>query len=145
MACFMKSTLLLSLGLFVAACCLPALEFRRGASGTDVMWGLSILVVAWSGIFAGVVAWYANPFWVAGLLFGLFGKRPAAVVLGAVAIWIGMSTFSEIGHELPADESNVNHMTLVRLLPGCYVWMLSFVLLPLAALSPGRSWRNRLP
>ena len=35
---------------------------------------------------------------------------------------------------LPGDEGNVTKTTVVKLLPGCYLWLASLVLLPLAAL-----------
>lgn len=62
----MQSPVLVSVALYVAACCLPALEFRNTTNADDVMWGLRALAVGWSGIFAGVMAWYANPFWLLG-------------------------------------------------------------------------------
>ncbi len=46
----------------VTACCLPALEFRNTRSPHDVMWGANAHATGWSGIFAGVFAWYANLF-----------------------------------------------------------------------------------
>jgi len=57
-----------------------------------------------------------------------------AVIAGCIAIAIACTTFSIIGRELPGDESNVTKTTLVRLLPGCYVWFASLVSLPIAAL-----------
>lgn len=117
--------------LFAIACCLPALEFSRSAGGTDTQWGANILAVGWSGIFAGVTAWYANPVWLLALVLAWFRKPTLAAVAGLVPIGIAATTFSLFGQVLPADEGNVNHMTLIRLLPGCYVWMASLAVLPL--------------
>ncbi len=130
----MKRVLSVSVILFAVACCLPALEFKNSRSPHDVMWGMNALVVGWSGILAGVMAWYANPFWVLGLILGLLRKPIPAAVAGVVAILISLSTFSVIGQELPGDEGNVTRTTLLRLLPGCYVWMASLVILPFVAL-----------
>jgi len=127
--------LALSIALFAAACLLPALEFQQ-SHGTDVQWGANILAVGWSGIFAGVLAWYANPFWVLGLVLGLRGKPKPAAIAGLVALAIGCSTFTLFGKVLPADEGNVNHMTLVRTLAGCYCWLASLATLPLVAIFP---------
>jgi hypothetical protein len=115
---------------FVFACCLPALEFK----GSDAAFGLRILVIGWSGLFAGVLAWYANPLWVLGLLFGALRKRIPAVLCGLLSLPIAMTVFSDLGRELPGDEGNVTKTAIVRLLPGGYVWLLSLVSLPLAAL-----------
>ena len=120
--------------LFVIACCIPALEFRSTNNPHDVMWGANALVVGWSGIFAGVFAWYANPVWLLGLLLGVLRKPILVVVVGVIAVFIASTTFLVIGRELPGDESNVTRTTVVRLLPGCYLWMASMATLPLAAL-----------
>ena len=113
----MKKSLAASIALFVIACCLPALEFRHSEKGIDDMWGANALAVGWSGIFAGIVAWYANPIWFFGLIFGVLGKRNITVGLGVVSILLALTTFAIIGRELPADEGNVTHMTLIALLP----------------------------
>ena len=127
--------LALSVVLFAVACCLPALEFNQGNT-KDVQWGANILAVGWSGIFAGVLGWYANPFWILGLSMGFVGKPKLAAICGAIAFAIGCTTFSLFGQILPADEGNVNHMTLARTLPGCYVWLASLAALPLIVLFP---------
>ncbi len=129
----MKSVALVIV-LFVVACCLPALEFSKGQGGKDVLWGGNVLAVGWSGIFAGVVGWYANPIWVAGLVLVLLGRPKLAAVAGLLALTIGCTTFTLFGKDLPADEGGVNHMALTRTLAGCYVWMASLASLPVAAL-----------
>ena len=125
--------------LYAIACSLPALEFKNSAGPNDVMFGLRALAVGWSGIFAGVVAWYADPFWLAGLGLGYYSQTWLAVFCGIVAIAISCSTFSVVGRELPGDEGNVTKTTVIRLLPGCYVWMASLVALAVAGLLPRRS------
>jgi hypothetical protein len=124
---------IVSIVLFVAACCTPALEFRHSDGPNTVMWGAQILAVGWSGVFAGIVAWYANPFWLAGLIFDLLRKPTPAAAAGVIAIAIACSTFAILGREMPADEGDVTKMAVVRLLPGCYVWLASLVAIPLAA------------
>ncbi|MEP6534899.1 MAG: hypothetical protein ABJF23_06265, partial [Bryobacteraceae bacterium] len=115
--------LLISPVLFAVACCLPALEFRNSGTPNDVMLGLRALAVGWSGIFAGVFGWYANPFWAFGLLLSGLRKGRAAAVFGVIAMALAATTFSDIGRELPGDEGNVTRTAILRLLPGCYVWM----------------------
>jgi hypothetical protein len=126
--------LLASIALFLLACGMPALEFKKSNGATDVMLGLRALVVGWSGIFAAVTAWYANPFWLLGVTLAHFRKPVFAALAGILAIAIASAVFSIVGRELPGDEGNVTKTTVVKLLPGCYLWLASLVLLPLAAL-----------
>lgn len=123
-----------SLALFLVACALPALEFKNSIGSTDVMFGLRALVVGWSGLFAAVMAWYANPFWLLGLILAHFGKSMSAMLAGVVAIAIATTVFSIVGREMPGDEGNVTKTTVIKLLPGCYLWLTSLLLLPVAAL-----------
>jgi hypothetical protein len=123
-----------SLALFLLACGMPALEFKNSNGSTDVMFGLRALVVGWSGLFAAVMAWYANPFWLLGLVLAFFRKPMFAMFVGVVAIAIATTVFSVVGRELPGDEGNVTKTTVIKLLPGCYLWLASLVLLPVAAL-----------
>jgi hypothetical protein len=132
----MKILLFISLGLFVVACCLPALDFKQSTGKNDIMLGLRALAVGWSGIFAAIVAWYANPVWAFAIVIGFCRKPVICAVAGIVALLIALTTFSIVGRELPADEGNVNRMTVVRLLPGFYVWLASMAVLPLAILLP---------
>jgi hypothetical protein len=127
----MKIILITSMALFVVACCLPALEFSKSQGLKDVLVGANVLAVGWSGIFAGVFGWYANPVWSLGLVMGFIGKPKFAAIAGIVALVIGCTTFALFGESLPADEGGVNHMTLTRTLTGCYVWMASLATLPL--------------
>ena len=130
----MRSLLLATLVLYALACCLPALEFKNSDKPNDIMFGLRAAAVGWSGIFAGVMAWYANPFWLSGLILAFLRKPILATAAGIVAIAIAFTTFSILGIELPGDEGGVTKTTVIRLLPGCYVWMASLVALPLASM-----------
>ncbi|MBN9659823.1 MAG: hypothetical protein J0H49_16680 [Acidobacteria bacterium] len=132
----MKSGLLASLGLYAIACCLPALAFRKTGSPDDIMLGLRALAVGWSGIFAGVLGWYANPLWLLGLLLIALRKPTAAAIAGVLAVALACTVFSDLGRELPADEGNVTKTAILRVLPGFYVWVASFLLLPITAFFP---------
>jgi len=135
----MSILLLVSFLLFTVACCLPALEFRNSHKPNDIMFGLRALVVGWSGIFAEVFAWYANPCWFMSLVLGFFRRPVAAGMMGVIAIVLATTTFSVVGRELPGDEGNVTRTTVIRLLPGCYLWMASMAVLPLAAFLRSRN------
>jgi dolichol kinase len=130
----MRGLLLATILLYIAACCLPALEFRNSDKPNDIMFGLRALAVGWSGIFAGVVAWYANPFWLLGLILSLLRKPIPAAIAGLIAVAISLTVFTLIGRELPGDEGNVTKTAVIRFLPGCYVWIASLVALPVSAL-----------
>lgn len=129
----MKSGLLVCLGLYAISCCLPALEWRKDQSGPDIMLGLRALAVGWSGLFAGVTAWYANPVWLVGLALLAFRRTNLAAAAGVVALLIGLTVFRDIDRELPGDEGNVTKTAIVRVLPGAYMWFASLAALPVAA------------
>jgi len=134
----MMILLAISLFLYVLACCLPALEFRNSDKPNDIMLGLRALTVGWSGIFAGVYAWYANPFWFGSMLLLFFRRSIPGAILAAIAVALAATTFGMVGRELPGDEGNVTRTTVIRLLPGCYVWMSSIAVLLLSVF-----FRNR--
>jgi len=95
--------------------CLPALEFKNGNGPNTVMWGLNALA-AGCRYFAAVMAWYANPFWVAGLTLGFVGR----LKLGRSGHHRGRYLGDHIFHPRPGtacDEGNVTRTTVVRLLP----------------------------
>jgi len=124
----MRIVPLASAGLFFVACCLPALEFNKEQT-RDVLSGFNVLAVGWSGIFAGVLGWYANPVWLLGIIMAFVDKPKVAAIAAVVAFLIGCTTFGLFGKVLPADEGGVTHMSLANLLPGAYVWLLSLIAL----------------
>jgi hypothetical protein len=125
----MKILCVVSIVLFVVACCVPALEFTK--SGTkDILSGGNVLGVGWSGIFAGVFAWYANPIWLLALIMGLIGKPKIAAIAGIAALLIGLTTFTLFGESLPADVGGTNQMMMTRTLVGCYILLASLASMP---------------
>jgi hypothetical protein len=44
-----------------------------------------------------------------------------------------------VGRELPGDEGNVTRTAVIRVLPGCYLWMASMAVLPLLVFLRDRS------
>jgi hypothetical protein len=135
----MPIPVLISLVLFVIACALPALEFKNSHKPNDVMLGLRALAVGWSGIFAAIVAWYANPIWLVSVVLTCFRRPMLATVFGIIAVALALTTISIVGRELPGDEGNVTKTTVIRLLPGFYVWIASIAIVPLTAF-----WRARI-
>jgi hypothetical protein len=132
--------LLISVALYAISCCLPALEFKNSSSPNDVMLGMRALAVGWSGIFGGVAAWYANPFWVLSILLAWFRKPAFALVAAGIAVAIASTIFSDLGRDLPGDEGGVTRTAIFRLLPGFYVWVASMIAVPLLVLAQ-RVWK----
>ena len=125
---------------FVVACCLPALEFKNSSAQNDIMLGLRALAIGWSGFFAGILSWYANPLWLVAIVFSLMRKPTLSLCFGALAVIVAFTTFKILGRELPADEGNVTKMTVIKILPGCYVWLASLAITPLGALMQRLGW-----
>src|ERR1700744_3417370 len=134
----MKLLILLSGIAYVAACCLPALRWQNDNKGFEIMLGLRALAVGWSGIFAGVLAWFANPFWFLALVLAFFRKPWLGSIAGAIALLIALTVFNVVGRELPGDEGNVTKTRIVAVLPGAYVWFASIGLSILASLLGGK-------
>ncbi len=120
--------------------CLPALKWRNDNNlpEWDIMLGLRALAVGWSGIFAGIVSWYANPLWLLALVFAFFRKVWLGSITGAIALVIALTIFTVIDRVLPADEGGVNKTKIVAKLPGAYVWFASIDLSIVAAILGAR-------
>ncbi|MBZ5601407.1 MAG: hypothetical protein LAO79_03790 [Acidobacteriia bacterium] len=125
----MKILILIPVALFALACALPALHW----SDNDTMFGLRALAVGWSGIFAGVFAWYANFFWTLALVLILIKRPTPALVAGLIAVAVAVTLFRDMNRELPGDEGGVTKIAITQLLPGCYVWFASLASVPLLA------------
>ncbi len=131
----MLRPLLVPVLLFVLACCYPALEWTKDFRPNDIMFGMRAFAVGWSGILAGVFAWYANPLWLLAAIL-IFIRRPLwALAPSILAIVIGFTMYSDLGRELPGDEGGTTKTTIIKLLPGCYIWLASLIAMPLAAIA----------
>ena len=122
-----KYFLAISVVLYVVACNLPALEFRRNEAGTDVWYGGQAAGIGWLGIFVGQVAWFANPLWLlAGVL--LFAGRPKwSMACSCLALLLSLDTWSLYDQVLAGDEGGVSKLYLRRIREGTYVWLASFI------------------
>lgn len=117
----------LSVLLFLLACATPCLEMSQKSDPT--WYGLRILVLGWMGVLVGQFAWLANPLWLLGLItFALRKWRVALIALGA-SLLFAANTLLLFVMPLPADESNINHTSLVRLRIGFYLWLASIAVL----------------
>jgi len=120
---------------FLIACAAPALEFRdTNTAAPNVMQGFQVLLMGWLGVFAGQLAWFANPLFATGLLLLSLRRRTAALVCGTVAVLVAGDTFVLFSQQLPANEGDVGKLILQHLKAGFYLWAAALVLLPLGAL-----------
>lgn len=123
--------------LFVIACCSPALELttttREHTPVTHLnMWGFQLLLRGFMGIFFGIIAWFANPLWVVALLLVSFKWVKAALAVSLASLVIAFTTFLAIGKDLGVWQSDIYHQHPSALLPGCFLWMASLAVVPLA-------------
>jgi hypothetical protein len=128
----------ISLLLYLVACCTPALELETTSrehlapAAHVTMWGFQILLRGYTGIFWGIIAWFANPLWVGALLLVRFKQVKVALAVSLASLVIALTTFWAIGKDLAVWESDIYHQHPSALLPGCYLWMASLAVLPLA-------------
>ena len=128
----------ISLLLYLAACCSPALLFTTVTRDSltpvahDTMWGFRVLLQGYLGILPGIIAWYANPLWLAALLLARFKRLKAAFAVGLASLVIALTTFLAIGKDLAVWASDQYHQHLSAPLPGCFLWMASLAAVPLA-------------
>lgn len=117
----------LSVLLFVMACATPCLEMSQKSDPT--WYGLRILVLGWMGILAGQFAWLANPLWLLGLITFALRKWLVTLIVLGFSLLFAANTLLIFVMPLPADESNINHTSLVRLRIGFYLWLASIAVL----------------
>jgi hypothetical protein len=129
----------ISLLLYVIACCSPALELTLTTTRQNLtpvthetLWGVQLLLRGFMGIFFGIIAWFANPLWAVALLLVSFKWVKTALAVSLVSLVIAFTTFLAIGKDLAVWESDIYHQRLSALLPGCFLWMASLAVVPLA-------------
>ncbi len=84
------------------------------------------------GIFFGIIAWFANPLWVVALLLISSKCVKAALAVSLAAFGISCTSFLAIGKDLAVWESDMYHQHPSALLPGCFLWIASLAVVPLA-------------
>jgi len=129
----------ISLLLYVIACCSPALELTLTTTRQNLtpvthetLWGVQLLLRGFMGIFFGIIAWFANPLWAVALLLVSFKWVKTALAVSLGSLVIAFTTFLAIGKDLAVWESDIYHQRLSALLPGCFLWMASLAVVPLA-------------
>lgn len=111
--------------LYVAACAAPAIQVDEGghactAVRLGTLPGLATLLLGWLPPFT--LPWLANPLLLVGGVFLLLRKPGVAVILGGIAVGLGLTTWVY-----------AYAMAWKGVLPGYYLWQGSLVTFTLAA------------
>lgn len=113
--------------LFVLSLLMPAID----GSGFPAFSGWDVLEQGASAWRQGVVAWYANPVFLAALVLCWVQRFKIAIVGGSVGLLLALSSFSagmmaeNAGQAVPAFSFAI----------GFYFWLFSFVVVILAAIA----------
>lgn len=124
----------LSIFFFAVACATPALKFTPNQSDDGLMYGLWVLAIGWMGILVDQYGWLANLLLGLSYLLLIFRLWLPALIVNLFTLFVAAQTLTLFGQELPADESNVNKMTLEYLGVGFYFWLLSILTVGVGAI-----------
>lgn len=123
-----------SLVLFLAACYLPALEFRRNEAGREIWSGGQCLAIGWLGLLAVQFAWLANAWLLLAAVFLLQRRRRDCIISVVLALVFSMHVWVLFNGSVPGDEANVSKLFLTRLREGTYLWQASMVVMLVGAI-----------
>jgi hypothetical protein len=113
---------------YLVACCCPSLYFVTSADEHFSRFGFVLLLIGWSGVFAGQFAWFANLFLFLAWIFILCRLWLTAAVIALLGILIALDTRALLGQILDADEGGVNKMHVESIGIGFYIWLGSMII-----------------
>jgi hypothetical protein len=142
----------LSVGLYGAACVLPALLLHTGGyiygkdmtaswqwDGHESLRGAALLFTGWFGLLLGNFAVLANPaLWLSWILFGVRQDRGASV-FSAMALLIAMLTFQLSIRPYYFDEAGARRGYLESPQIGFVCWIASMALILFSSIRARRS------
>jgi membrane-bound ClpP family serine protease len=94
------------------------------------MVGWNVLAVGWVGIFILQFGWFANLFWLSGLVCGFVKFFRTGRIIAFVGLVLSIVSIVMLySQEIPANEGNVGPpLKLIGLGIGCWFWLLSQLL-----------------
>jgi len=123
--------LLAALALFAVSLFLPAITYD--VSGTsDSSSGMSLLLMGWFDVFAGVAGWLANPFFAFGCVAVLLRRKLTSIVLLSLSLLLAISSVQLFSTGVMKDESGALY-PLQHFSAGFYVWLAAIVVALVAA------------
>jgi hypothetical protein len=128
---------LTSTALFALSLALPAL--REVGLGVNDERGYMVLATGWAGLLFLQFAWFANGFWVAGMVYLHQRRWKAAASAAGLAVLIGAESFLLYSTGFISDSGN---KIPVRLLVGFWVWWGSLWVLAAGAILLWRRQRG---
>lgn len=131
-----RNVLVASIALFLLSLALPAIhEVQVGV----VNRGLVILATGWLGFMFLQMGWFANVFWLLGLIFLARRRWKVATILGALAVLVAADSFVLYESGFPSDSGASLAVTLMY---GFWVWWASLWVLAVGALLLWRGTRS---
>ncbi|MFL5383662.1 MAG: hypothetical protein ACJ8GN_14175 [Longimicrobiaceae bacterium] len=117
-----------SVALYLLSLALPAIE--EVELGIPPNLGFAILATGFLGFMFLQMGWFANVFWVLGLVFLARRRWKAAAILGALAVLVAADSFVLYETGFPSDSGGSLAVTLRY---GFYVWWASLWVLAVGA------------
>ena len=126
-----------SIALYLLSLALPAIEeVELGVAPNP---GFAILATGWLGFMFLQMGWFANVFWVLGLIFLVRRRWKAAAILGAIAVVVAADSFVLYETGFPSDSGGSLEVALRY---GFYVWWASLWVLAVGAFLLWRGQRS---
>src|SRR5215210_1985752 len=113
--------ILASFALFIASLGMPALEF----AAHEPVRGYEALLWGWWGALTRDFPWFANPLYVAALIFALTGMKTIGQVCSGLALGFGLLSLR--AHQWWFNEGSATPIEKLGL--AFYFWMASFLVL----------------
>lgn len=121
-----------SIAIYALACALPAATLV--GEDVTVQRGLGLALLGWLAVTLGQYGWFANLFWIVGMLLALFRRYLGAAITVACGMLLALQTLTILGREVPLDTSGSNNAIVQQLNSGFYLWLLSMLVLVAGAL-----------
>ena len=133
-----KLLVIISLLFYIVACCINAYNDKAADGGMLGIMCLILGALSFTSSFAAFVGWMANFPYFINVVMVLTSKRTSLRVvssmLAVITLFLSFGAFAVT--ELMKDEGGT--MQAVSLGPGIFVWMVSFIIMIVAAVLPAQ-------